>query len=69
MTGWLPQLRRAGDELLFAGPSGSHIRRVRVSGGSRSWFKTALAVAGLPPMTLPDLRHTAASMSISAERT
>ena len=55
-----------GDELLFAGRDGLHMRRVRVSGGSRSWFKTALAEAGLEPMTLHDLRHTAASMSISA---
>lgn len=32
---------------------------------ARSWCKTALAEAGLVPMTLHDLRHTAASMSIS----
>ena len=57
---------RDGDELLFAGRDGRHMRRIRVSGGSRSWFKTALAEAGLDPMTLHDLRHTAASMSISA---
>ncbi|HEY8318688.1 MAG TPA: site-specific integrase [Amnibacterium sp.] len=58
--------QRDGEELLFAGRDGFHMRRVRVSGGSRSWFKTALTQAGLEPMTLHDLRHTAASMSISA---
>ena len=47
--------QRDGDELLFAGRDGFHMRRVRVSGGSRSWFKTALADAGLEPMTLHDL--------------
>lgn len=57
---------RNGEDLLFNGRGGLHMRRVRVSDGSRSWFKTALAKADLSPMTLHDLRHTAASMSISA---
>lgn len=57
---------RGDDELVFAGGDGSHMRRVRVSSGSRSWFKTALKGSGLDPMTLHDLRHTAASLSISA---
>lgn len=30
------------------------------------WFKTALKKANLDPMTLHDLRHTAASLAISA---
>lgn len=54
------------EQLLFSDESGDYMRRTRVSGGSRSWFKTALADAGLGPMTLHDLRHTAASLSISA---
>ena len=57
---------RGQEELLFAGRDGLHMRRIRVSAGSRSWFKTALAEANLEPMTLHDLRHTAASMAISA---
>lgn len=57
---------RGPDDLLFTGSDGLHMRRIRVSDGSRSWFKTALSEAGLEPMTLHDLRHTAASMSISA---
>ena len=32
----------------------------------KSWFDKALAAAGLPNMTIHDLRHTAASLSISA---
>jgi integrase len=57
---------REDDELVFAAADGLHMRRVRVSTGSRSWFKTGLKRAGLGPMTLHDLRHTAASLSISA---
>jgi integrase len=54
------------DDLLFGDANGDHMRRTRVSTGSRSWFKTALTDAGLDPMTLHDLRHTAASLAISA---
>jgi integrase len=54
------------DDLIFSGRYGEHLRRTRVSAGSRSWFKTALVDAGLEPMTLHDLRHTAASLAISA---
>nr|WP_268773233.1 tyrosine-type recombinase/integrase [Microbacterium sp. Leaf436] len=38
----------------------------RASGGSRSWFVTALDAAGLERMTVHDLRHTAASLAISS---
>ena len=54
------------DDLVFSDEFGNHLRRTRVSGGSRSWFKTALAMSELEPMTLHDLRHTAASLAISA---
>jgi integrase len=54
------------DQLVFSDDSGDYMRRTRVCGGSRSWFKSALADAGLGPMTLHDLRHTAASLAISA---
>jgi integrase len=57
---------KANDDLLFSDLNGDHLRRTRVSAGSRSWFKTALAKAELRPMTLHDLRHTAASLAISA---
>ena len=57
---------KAKDDLLFSGISGEYLRRTRVSAGSRSWFKTALVAAELGPMTLHDLRHTAASLAISS---
>lgn len=42
------------------------MRRTRVSKGSRSWFKTALAESGLEPMVLHDLRHTTASLAVAS---
>lgn len=51
---------------MFSDRWGFHMRRTRVSAGSRSWFKNALNAAQLEPMTLHDLRHTAASLAISA---
>ncbi|WP_229673336.1 site-specific integrase [Microbacterium saperdae] len=53
------------DALLF-GEGLVHAPRPRTSEGSRSWFVTALEMAGLPRMTIHDLRHTAASLAISA---
>ena len=38
----------------------------RATRGERTWFKTALVRAGLEPMTVHDLRHTAASLAVSA---
>jgi integrase len=54
------------NELVFADDSGNYLRRARVSAGSHSWFKTALAKADLDTMTIHDLRHTAASLAISS---
>lgn len=38
----------------------------RATRGQRTWFKSALDRAGLDPMTVHDLRHTAASLAVSA---
>ncbi|MBG6237400.1 integrase [Mycetocola sp. CAN_C7] len=57
---------KAGDDLLLPGQDGEHMKRTRVSSGSKSWFKTALVASKLEPMTLHDLRHTAASLAISS---
>jgi integrase len=54
------------DELVFPDKHGYHMRHVRVSKGSWSWFKTALVTAGLPTMVLHDLRHTSASLAVQA---
>ena len=57
---------KAPDDLIFSDEFGNYLRRTRVSEGSRSWFKTALVKSNLEPMTLHDLRHTAASLAISS---
>lgn len=51
-------------ELLFSGRFGEHMKRA--TRGQRTWFKSALDRAGLEPMTVHDLRHTAASLAVSA---
>ena len=51
--------------LLFGGGDES-MQRPRSSGASRSWFMRALLNAGLPRMTVHDLRHTAASLAIAS---
>lgn len=57
---------KSRDSLVFPGPTGDFMRRVRTSNGSKSWFKTALATAGLPSMAIHDLRHTAASLAVQS---
>ena len=57
---------KSRDDLVFSDEFGQHMKRTRVSAGSRSWFKTALKNSGIDPMTLHDLRHTAASLAISS---
>jgi integrase len=49
---------------LFAGRFGEHLKRA--TRGERTWFKAALTRAGIEPMTVHDLRHTAASLAVSA---
>lgn len=57
---------RSKNDLVFAGRDGEYMKRTRVSEGSKSWFKSALAASSLEPMTLHDLRHSAASLAVSA---
>lgn len=57
---------RAAGDLVFPAADGTYMRRVRASSNSKSWFKTALRDAGLEPMTLHDLRHTAASLAVQS---
>jgi integrase len=54
------------DGLVFSARDGGFMRRTRTSDGSKSWFKTALAKAELPIMTIHDLRHTAASLAVQS---
>lgn len=62
---------RAGDDLVFVRPDGKPFdeqtvsRRVKNVDG-KYWWWCALTTAGLEPMTMHELRHTAASIAISA---
>lgn len=51
------------DDLVFTGRDGGYLRRPVSTTG---WFERAVAKSGVPRLTPHDLRHTAASLSISA---
>ncbi|MGV8875257.1 MAG: tyrosine-type recombinase/integrase [Rhodococcus sp. (in: high G+C Gram-positive bacteria)] len=51
------------DDLVFSGRGGDYLRR---SVSSTGWFTRAVNRSGVPRLTPHDLRHTAASLSISA---
>ena len=57
------------DELVFADKRGMYLRRTRVSTASRSWFVTARIAAGIPQMTIHDLRHTGATLAAATGAT
>lgn len=64
----LPHLARQCDgkdrnDLLFSGDDGSHLRRPHPVSG---WFAKAVAESRVPRTTPHDLRHTAASLAVSA---
>ena len=54
---------RGRDELLFPGDDGRHLRRPHPEWG---WFAKAVAASKIPRTTPHDLRHTAASLAVSA---
>jgi len=53
---------RQRDDLLF-GDDGQHLRRPHPTSG---WFAKAVSESGIPRATPHDLRHTAASLAVSA---
>jgi len=53
-------------DMLILGDGVNHLKRPKTSSGQTSWFIRALAEAGVEPLTVHDLRHTAASLAISA---
>lgn len=55
---------RRPDDLVFSDERGRPLVTPTIR--ERSWFDRALEEAGLPTMTIHDLRHTAASLAISA---
>ncbi|ETT25284.1 integrase [Rhodococcus aetherivorans] len=50
-------------DLVFSDESGNHLRRPHTKSG---WFDKAVAAADVPRVTPHDLRHTAASLAVSA---
>lgn len=53
-------------DLVFDDGHGGYQRRVHSSEKERSWWNTALSTAGVERLVLHDLRHTAASLAVSA---
>jgi integrase len=51
------------DELLFPDHDGGHLKSPHPESG---WFGKAVAASGVPRVTPHDLRHTAASLAVSA---
>jgi integrase len=59
------QLAGKGEEdLAFSSTLGTYIKTPTAH--ANSWFDRAIQISGLPEMTIHDLRHTAASLAISA---
>jgi integrase len=56
-------LGKARDDLIFPAPSGGYLPRPHSGDG---WFAVALQRARLPAITVHDLRHTCASLAVSA---
>jgi len=54
---------RERDDLLFPGEDGRYLKRPHPTPG---WFIKAVAESGIPRTTPHDLRHTAASLAVSA---
>lgn len=60
---------KGDDDLVFPGRTGGFQPRPNLftgDGSTRSWFTAALQRAGLPKMTVHDLRHTAASLAVAS---
>jgi integrase len=61
----LRRARRGGapGDLVFAGPDGTYLARPKSDGG---WFSSAVAKAKVQAITPHDLRHSCASLAVSA---
>lgn len=57
-------VHKSVDDLIFPGRFGKYQTTPTIRGNS--WFGNALTNAGLPPMAIHDLRHTTASLAVSA---
>ncbi|OXN01615.1 tyrosine-type recombinase/integrase [Bifidobacterium vansinderenii] len=56
--------RENSDQLLFTGPLDGYMRQVDSPSKDGNWFSAACDRAGVPRMTMHDLRHTAASLMV-----
>ena len=54
---------RSTSDLLFPARSGGYLKRPHAGSG---WFDKAVTASGVPRTTPHDLRHTAASLAVSA---
>lgn len=54
---------KGADDLVFRAPKGGYMQQPN---GTRGWFDQAWQAAGVPRLTPHDLRHTAASLAVSA---
>jgi integrase len=57
-------LGKKPEDLLFSGTLDGHIRQPKNPKTGHSWFTSACDRAGVPRMTVHDLRHTAASLMV-----
>ncbi|KAA8831807.1 tyrosine-type recombinase/integrase [Bifidobacterium tissieri] len=56
--------RENSDQLLFTGPLDGYMRQVDSPSKDGNWFSATCDRAGVPRMTMHDLRHTAASLMV-----
>ena len=54
------------DDLVFDNGFGGYLRQQSAADGNRGWFAKAVRTSGVPRLRVHDLRHTAASIAISA---
>lgn len=54
------------DDLVFPGVDGHYLRSARIHEENQSWWAGAVNRSGIPRITPHDLRHTAASLAVSA---
>lgn len=52
--------------IVFPTRQGGYRRSPRAAGTQRSWWRTAIAKAGIPEVTPHDMRHTAASLAVQS---
>lgn len=63
---FLAEQLQVPDGIMFPAPDGGYRRPPRASSSRRSWWKSAIEVAGIPLLTPHDMRHTAASLAVQA---